>query len=175
MNAGSVIIAHPIPEVAQALQHGFEKKGWHVRGCGKGRELASLLAQHAPDLLVSELRLGDGPCTGLLKDLRQTWSHTQVAVVTGHGSVASAVECYRLGIAVYLPRGVSAEQILASLCNPDAVAEPACSGPSNFDRLCWEYINRVVSYAGSISQAACLLGLDRRSLRRMLSNYAPPG
>jgi ActR/RegA family two-component response regulator len=41
--------------------------------------------------------------------------------------------------------------------------------------MIWQYINDVYASAGSMSEAARRLGLDRRSLRRMLNRTPPEG
>jgi ActR/RegA family two-component response regulator len=46
-------------------------------------------------------------------------------------------------------------------------------GWPSLDRTIWEYINQVVVGAGTLSEAARRLGVDRRSLRRMLAKYPP--
>jgi ActR/RegA family two-component response regulator len=41
------------------------------------------------------------------------------------------------------------------------------------DRAVWEYIARTVETAGTLSGGARRLGIDRRSLKRMLKKYPP--
>jgi ActR/RegA family two-component response regulator len=170
----TVLIAHPIPEIARTLREDFEKRNWLAYTSETAKTFLPMIDEITPNLIVSELRLRDGPCLSLLKQVRRDRPSISVVVLTGHDSVVSALECYREGITAYLRRGASVGEILAMAGGSNFVHETREVKPSHFDRLCWEYINRVVSYAGSISGAASLLGLDRRSLRRMLSKYAPP-
>jgi ActR/RegA family two-component response regulator len=185
--ATSVLIAHPCDTVAARLAEDFKAEGYFPLRCSSQKMLRSVVEKSRPSLLVTELRLSDGICLPLLKQLAQRHPALSIIIVTGHESAASVVEAHRCGVALYMPRGATAAEILTQLRlqgNPGpgaakvgaAARRPPAGRPTgHLDRLCWEYLNRVVSYAGSISQAAALLGLDRRSLRRMLSNYAPLG
>jgi two-component system response regulator RegA len=53
------------------------------------------------------------------------------------------------------------------------VEVPEATEHLTLDRAIWEFISQTVESAGTISEASRRLGLDRRSLRRMLSKYAP--
>lgn len=175
----TVLIAHPCADIANRLADEFVACGWFPLRCTSAKVLHGVLEETSPSLLVTELRLADGLCLPALKRITRDYPALAVIVVTGHASAASAVEAHRCGIHAYLQRGASAADILAARgqrTNVSTPGAPAGSTPSShLDRLCWEYINRVVMYAGSVTQAAELMGLDRRSLRRMLSSYAPPG
>lgn len=169
----NVIIANALGHSSEALRKDFAAKGFAAHTCSTSKTLLWLVKALKPELIVSELRLSDGPNMKHLRQVRQDYPEIDIVVVTGHSSIATLVECYRIGIRSYLQRGSSAERILASLHDLPQPSPQEQSRSSHFNRLCWEYINRVVEYAGSISQAALLLGLDRRSLRRMLGSFAP--
>jgi len=63
--------------------------------------------------------------------------------------------------------------VLRALDLDDPPVDGDCPTQMTLDRAIWEYINYSVDVAGSIAAAARNLGLDRRSLRRMLAKYAP--
>ena len=80
----------------------------------------------------------------------------------------------RAGIAVYVAKPVTAEMVLAALGDgADWAQAPADPCWPSLDRTIWEYINQVLVEAGSISEAARRLRIDRRSLRRMLAKHPP--
>jgi two-component system, response regulator RegA len=100
-------------------------------------------------------------------------------VLTGYGSIATAVEATRRGAVDYLTKPADADQILAAFeksgkksAAKNAAAEVA-SAPS-LARVEWEHIQRILTdCGGNISQAARVLGIHRRSLQRKLSKYPP--
>jgi DNA-binding NtrC family response regulator len=66
------------------------------------------------DLIFLDVGLPDGPGTGLLKcfpHLVENGERPFVVIVTGHGSIASAVECVRLGAFDYIVKPFSAQEI----------------------------------------------------------------
>jgi len=98
-----------------------------------------------------------------------------VVVLTGYGSIATALDAVRLGAAHYLTKPADVDDILAGFARggsaePDlSTAEP---GTPSLARVEWEHINRVlVDSGGNISEAARRLGLHRRSLQRKLTKY----
>ena len=93
----------------------------------------------------------------------------RIVVVTDHDSVASAVRCAQLGV-----DGYYVKRSLLFWPPAEYVEVQEHGRPMPLARAVWEYVNRAVGEAGSITAAAEQLGLDRRSLRRMLGKYAPP-
>lgn len=101
---------------------------------------------------------------------------TNIVVLTGDGSIATALEAVRLGATHYLTKPVDLGEILAAFARRDAPAEPERTVSSkdvpSLARVEWEHIHRVLSDCQeNISQGARLLGLHRRALQRKLSKY----
>jgi two-component system response regulator RegA len=97
---------------------------------------------------------------------------TKIVVLTGYGSIATAVEAVRRGAAHYLTKPADADQILAALTGGSATAATVPAKLMSLDQVEWEHINRVLlDCQGNISEAARVLGLHRRSLQRKLAKY----
>jgi two-component system response regulator RegA len=97
-------------------------------------------------------------------------------VLTGYGSIATAVEAMKLGAVHYLPKPADCDEILAAL--GVTAGDPTSEEPATptLARAEWEHIQRVLAdCAGNISEAARRLGIHRRSLQRKLSKYPPGG
>ena len=91
-------------------------------------------------------------------------------MLTGYGSIATAVEAVRSGAAHYLGKPVDIDQILAAFTGESPPSALPPSVVPSLARVEWEHIQRVLSACdGNISRAARLLGLHRRSLQRKLS------
>ena len=91
-------------------------------------------------------------------------------MLTGYGSIATAVESVKLGASSYLTKPVDTDQILAAL--EGSVSSSVPSNVPSLARVEWEHIQRVLAdCGGNISQAARLLGIHRRSLQRKLAKY----
>jgi two-component system, response regulator RegA len=96
-------------------------------------------------------------------------------VLTGYGSIATALEAVRLGATHYLTKPADIDDICAAFERAKQPAGWPVAIEHNVPSLAraeWEHINRVLTdCGGNISQAARLLGLHRRSLQRKLSKY----
>jgi two-component system response regulator RegA len=102
---------------------------------------------------------------------------SSIVVLTGYGSIATAVESVKLGATGYLTKPVDADQILGAFDgkDPSRTAGPAEYRVPSLARVEWEHIQRVLADCnGNLSQAARLLGIHRRSLQRKLSKDPLP-
>ncbi len=161
----------------ERLARAFRERGWDVRTAG-GYEDALRQAQHeTPELAVVDLRMPGKSGLELVRDLVALDPATRVIVLTGYGSIATAVDAIKLGAAHYLAKPADADDLIAAF--ERAGAPPLAPTATDFAaptlaRAEWEHINRVLSdCGGNISEAARRLGVHRRSLQRKLSRWAP--
>lgn len=132
-----------------------------------------VMEEQRVDAAVLDLRMPGG---GLmcLTELLARQPLVKAVILTGYGSIATAIQAVRIGAVDYLTKPADAEQILAILFGKvvEEVAE-SYRLPS-LDRLEWEHIQRVLQeQGGNISRAAEVLGLHRRSLQRKLQKFPP--
>ncbi len=93
---------------------------------------------------------------------------TKIVVLTGYGSIATAIDAVRLGATYYLSKPADADDIVAAFARGEA---PPLEPPRGSEykapslaRAEWEHINRVLSdCGGNISEAARRLGIHRRA------------
>ncbi|MEM1010640.1 MAG: response regulator [Planctomycetota bacterium] len=138
-----------------------------------------------PDWASVDLRMPGRGGLELVKSLHAIDGDMQIVVLTGYGTIATAVEAVKLGAADYLTKPVDADQILASFEAAEAKAadrplpnlpriKAAEAQMPSLARVEWDYIHRVLSDCnGNISQAARKLGIHRRSLQRKLHKLPP--
>ena len=159
------------------LGRAFTARGWEAHSAASGAEALAIAREIAPDLATVDLRLEGESGIDLVKSLRDLDTTITIVMLTGYGSIATALEAVRQGADHYLSKPVDVDQILAAFESArsavPAGAQPPLTVPS-LARVEWEHIQRVLSdCGGNISQAARLLGLHRRSLQRKLSKYPP--
>jgi two-component system response regulator RegA len=158
------------------LCRAFTARGWEAMGAADGASALELAAQSSPDLAVVDLRLPGMSGLDIVQGLRRLDETTCIIMLTGYGSIATALTATKLGADHYLGKPADADQILNAYRRiseglNDPVGEPAV--PS-LARVEWEHIQRVLTDCdGNVSQAAKLLGLHRRSLQRKLAKYPP--
>jgi DNA-binding NtrC family response regulator len=78
--------------------------GHQVFGCTTGIDGIAAIRSNQPDLVIVDLRIGDVNGLDLVSMCRDQFPNTAVIMVTGHGSVETAVEAMRLGAFDYLTK-----------------------------------------------------------------------
>jgi two-component system response regulator RegA len=173
---GRLLLVDDSPAFRERLARAFRERGFQVRTAGSYDE-ALLLSRETPaDLAVVDLRMPGRSGLDLVRDLKKLRPATRVLVLTGFGSIATAVDAIRLGAANYLSKPASADDILAAFARAEAgqAEAPEAADPPSLARVEWEHIHRVLADSGgNISEAARRLGIHRRSLQRKLRKLAP--
>ena len=171
--APTLLVVEDDDFLRERLARAFTERGFLVQGAASVSE-ARRLSEDAPEYAVVDLRIGDDSGLDVLRTLLAKDPATRVVVLTGYGSIATAVEAMRLGAVHYLTKPADADQILAALKRGANDPVPAANEPLSLARAEWEHINHVlVSVSGNVSEAARRLGLHRRSLQRKLAKYPP--
>jgi len=161
----------------ERLARALSGRGYEVWTAGDGAEGLALARRESPERAVVDLRMEGMGGLEVVEGLRAIDPHTQVVVLTGYGSIATAVEATKLGATNFLPKPADADDILRAFEAVDREggkgAGPAPEAPT-LARAEWEHINRVLADSGgNISEAARRLGIHRRSLQRKLARFAP--
>jgi len=160
----------------ERLARAFASRGYDVRQADDIAGAEAAAVAEPPELVVLDLRMPQGNGIDLIPKLLAIDPATRIVVLTGYGSVATAIEAVRLGAVHYLTKPADADEILAAFArDPDGPAtSQAPLQPMSLDRVEWEHINRVlVDCQHNISEAARVLGIHRRSLQRKLTKYPP--
>ena len=91
----SVLVVDDEPEICQLLVDALSAADLHVRTAASGKEAIDLARTHRPDILVTDLLLGD--CTGLdvIDSLRRGSADIPAVVITGKGGPAAMSEASR--------------------------------------------------------------------------------
>ena len=156
----------------------FRDRGFEVTAAAGYDEAIASAQADTPELALVDLRLPTRSGLDVVRRLRELDDTTTLVVLTGYGSIATAVESIKLGAATYLTKPVDADQILAAFNGqPAAATGQASYAVPSLARVEWEHIQRVLAdCGGNLSQAARRLGIHRRSLQRKLSkNPVPEG
>lgn len=131
----------------------------------------------SPDRAVIDLRMPGRGGLEVVQALRELLPQLRMVVLTGYGSIASAVEAIKAGAVHYLTKPADADEIMAAFERTQANVEASpASQPPRLEEVEWEHLQKVLTDAGgNISEAARRLGMHRRSLQRKLARGRPSG
>jgi two-component system response regulator RegA len=174
----SILIVDDDEVYRNRVARAFVDRGYDVRTAHDFDSAVGIAAGESPELAVVDLKMPGKGGLELVKALREIDPSTKIVMLTGYGSIATAIDAVRLGATYYLSKPADADDIIAAFARGEA---PPLEPPADHDykapslaRAEWEHINRVLSDAGgNISEAARRLGIHRRSLQRKLQKYPP--
>ena len=155
------------------LARALSRRGYPVVVAADGDEALGLARSYPLGFCCVDLRMPKRSGLEVVRELKALQPQAVVVVLTGYGSIATAVEAIRMGATHYLTKPADANDLLAAF----ARASQASSTPIEHEvpslaRAEWEHINRVLAdCGGNISQAARLLRIQRKSLQRKLAKY----
>jgi len=173
LEGASLLIVEDDEVLGERLAAAFAARGFDVRSARTTAAAEDLIKEDPPELVVLDLRVGQDNGLALIPILKQADPATRVVVLTGYGSIATAVEAVKRGATQYLTKPADADEILAVFAGQESQTEPVSTLQSmSLDRLEWEHINKVLlECGGNVSEAARLLCLHRRTLQRKLAKY----
>jgi two-component system response regulator RegA len=161
----------------ERLARAFREREFEVSTAGNCDEAMVVARAQRPNFAVVDLRMPGESGLTLVRDLKRLDESIRVLVLSGFGSIATAIDAVRLGAANFLPKPADADDILAAFARGEkqtvAKADSPLETPS-LARAEWEHIHRVLADCeGNVSEAARRLGIHRRSLQRKLRKLAP--
>jgi len=164
------------------MARAFEERGYEAQQA-EGYDDAIAIAEHeSTEYAVVDLRMPGKSGLEVVRELHRIDPATRLVVLTGYGSIATALEAVRLGATHYLTKPADVDEVIASFERGDAeanadesVAEGETPETPSLARVEWEHIQRVLTdCGGNITKAAEKLGIHRRSLQRKLSKFPMP-
>lgn len=163
----------------ERLARALQSRGYAVHTAASYEHALLRAREESPEYAVIDLRMPGRSGLEVVRDLAALDPSTRIVVLTGYGSIATAVEAVRLGAVQYLSKPVGIDDLLAAFeraQQPPMVALEDDYRTPSLARTEWEHIQRILTECGgNISEAARRLGLHRRSLQRKLGKYPPLG
>ncbi len=114
-----IIVLEDDPIVRRNLEQQLRQQRYDVASTETLAGARDLMARDTFDLIFLDVRLPDGEGTDLLRELQSQPQKPLVVMVTGFGSVESAVECMRNGAFDYMLKPFSADQLQVTLKKAD--------------------------------------------------------
>jgi two-component system response regulator RegA len=163
-------------EVLRArLARAFRGRGFEVREAADAASAARAARTESPSHALVDLRLPDASGLEVVRTLVAADPAPAVVVLTGYGSIATALEAVGLGARHYLTKPADVDEIVSAFERQQGRAQPSPTAAPTLARVEWEHINRVLADCnGNISRAARVLGIHRRSLQRKLAKFPAP-
>src|SRR6478672_11508472 len=102
MKAISLLLVDDDDPYRTALGGELGRQGYSVTLAASGEDALARLAEREPDVVLLDLRLPRMSGLDTLKIIRERHPATDVIVLTGHGSIDTAIESIRMGAFDYV-------------------------------------------------------------------------
>jgi len=112
---GRVLVVEDEAYVRESLTEILRDQGYEVAEAGTVAEAMSLLARAPVDVVLTDFRLPDADGLDLVRQVQALSPDVPVVVLTGQGTIASAVECLKSGASDYLLKPADPEALEVAL------------------------------------------------------------
>src|SRR5215470_10248217 len=103
--------------IRDSLKMTLEYDGYEVVGAATGQEGLALAEREAPDLVLLDVKMPGMDGIEVLERLRNMNDQLPVIVISGHGTISTAVEATKKGAFDFVEKPFASEKILVSLRN----------------------------------------------------------
>jgi DNA-binding NtrC family response regulator len=112
---GRVLVVEDEGYVRESLTEILHDRGYDVAGAGTVAEGLALLGRSPVDVVLTDFRLPGADGLELVKQVQALSPEVPVIVLTGQGTIASAVECLKSGASDYLLKPVDPDALEVAL------------------------------------------------------------
>ena len=112
-----IVIVDDEPNIGPSLKLILEREGYAVSTCVSGKEFRGNATKRRADAFLLDVKLPDDNGIDLLRFLRQNDNHAPVIMISGHSTIADAVEATRNGAFDFLEKPLARDRVLLVLKN----------------------------------------------------------
>ena len=112
---GRVLVVEDEAYVRESLREVLRERGYDVLEAGDVKDALAQLGRASVDVVLTDFRLPGSDGLALVKQLQALASPVPVVVLTGQGTIASAVECLKSGASDYLLKPADPEALEVAL------------------------------------------------------------
>jgi len=107
-----ILIVDDEPEILQLLQQIFERHGYAAVTAENGRQAVEILEEQSFGIVLTDLKMPEMDGMRLLSHIKEKSPDTEVVVITGYGSIESAVTAMKKGAYEYIIKPIKVDEIL---------------------------------------------------------------
>lgn len=113
----SVLIVDDEPSILHSLSGLLADEGFEVLTASNGYEALKVLNEASPDLVLLDIWMPGIDGIETLKEIKKDNPFIQVVIITGHGTIETAVEATKLGAFGFIEKPLSIDKVIVSINN----------------------------------------------------------
>ena len=115
MNGARILVVDDEPNIRELLEEILSEEGYEVTTAADAAHARAALREHSYDLTLLDIWMPDTDGISLLKEWSQNGPLSPVVMMSGHGTVDTAVEATRLGALDFIEKPVSLTKLLRTV------------------------------------------------------------
>jgi DNA-binding NtrC family response regulator len=112
MSRATVLIVDDDESVRRIVQMQLEEAGYHAVTASDSKQALSLAEEHAPALVITDLKMPGGSGMELLHTIHSAYPETAVIIMTAFGTIQTAVEAMKAGAYDYVTKPIDFEELI---------------------------------------------------------------
>lgn len=112
-----ILIAEDEDITRKHLLYALKKEGYEVVGARNGREALEYMEREHFDALITDVKMPEMSGIELLENVKENYAGVEVMIITGFGSIDSAVEAMKKGAYEYITKPFNLDELLLKVKN----------------------------------------------------------
>ncbi|UCD81581.1 MAG: sigma-54-dependent Fis family transcriptional regulator [Desulfobacterales bacterium] len=113
----SLLIVDDEPSILQSLSGLLSDEGFEVTTAANGYEALKIIDTESPDLVLLDIWMPGIDGIETLKEIKRENPNIQVIIITGHGTIETAVKATKLGAFDLIEKPLSIDKIIVAINN----------------------------------------------------------
>lgn len=112
-----ILVVDDEAEIRRSVRMILEYEGYDVQEASSGPEALALVEREAPDLVFLDIKMPGVDGLETLQKIRHVNEALPVVIISGHGTVSTAVEATKLGAFDFIEKPLASERVLVTIKN----------------------------------------------------------
>ena len=110
-----VLVVDDEPDICELIKDILNDEGYQAISAANGAEARTAFSSQKPNLILLDIWMPDIDGISLLKEFKQLDASVTIIMMSGHGTIETAIEATRLGAADFIEKPVSIAKLLRSI------------------------------------------------------------
>ena len=146
----SILIVDDEDSIRLSLEGILEDEGFRTSFAATGEECLNIIQAEDPDLVLLDIWMPGIDGLDTLKKIKQMRPHQLVVMMSGHGSIETAVKATRLGAFDFIEKPLSLEKVLLSIQNAMKVGQLVAENKALKEKIGHDY--QMIGNSAAIDQ-----------------------
>lgn len=113
----SILLVDDEPSILRTLSGLLSDEGFEVKTASNGYEALKFIDSESPDLVLLDIWMPGIDGIETLKEIKKDNPFIQVVIITGHGTIETAIKATKLGAFDFIEKPLSIEKVIVAINN----------------------------------------------------------